>query len=87
MKMGGIRKPRLGNTDLLVFAKSQGWILPGGELAKGELAYADQRNINYSKPEARDWYAKQQAHYIPDGVDFFGTMKVKPTILPSIGGT
>jgi hypothetical protein len=31
-KMGGIRKPRLGNTASISYAMSQGWILPGGEL-------------------------------------------------------
>jgi len=68
--MGGIRKPRLGNTELLKFAKSKGYILPGDEMlgASGSkqlegVLYADQRNINYSIPEARTWYAEQQAHY------------------------
>jgi len=67
--MGGIRKPRLGNTALLKEAQGKGYLFAGGEL--GELGYAEARNINYSIPEARTWYAKHQAHYIPDGVDFF----------------
>jgi alpha-glucosidase len=71
-RMGGIRKPRLGNTDLLTFAKSKGWIFPGGEADRDLLGlYAMQRNVNYSIPEARDWYAQQQAHYYSDGVSFF----------------
>jgi len=67
--MGGIRKPRLGNTALLKEALAKGFILPGGE--RRGVGYADQRNINFSIPEARDWYAEKQAHYISDGVDFF----------------
>lgn len=77
-RMGGIRKPRLGNTDLLKFAKSKGYILPGGEMVSTSGSkqlevglYAEQRNINYSMPEARTWYAQQQAHYYDDGVSFF----------------
>jgi len=73
-RMGGIRKPRLGNTELLKLAKSKGYILPGDESGSRQLEgvlYADQRNINYSIPEARTWYAEQQAHYYDDGVSFF----------------
>eukprot|EP00656_Telonema_subtile_P007115 TRINITY_DN1332_c0_g1_i3.p1 TRINITY_DN1332_c0_g1~~TRINITY_DN1332_c0_g1_i3.p1 ORF type:complete len:602 (+),score=90.45 TRINITY_DN1332_c0_g1_i3:282-2087(+) len=69
-RMGGIRKPRLGNTALLQLAGSKGYLLPGGEL-KGELGYAEQRNLDFSKPETREWYSEQQQHYITDGVDFF----------------
>ena len=68
--MGGIRKPRLGNTDLLNFARRKGWLLPGGE-ASGVAEYADQRNLDFSIPAARAWYVEQQAHYIDEGVDFF----------------
>jgi len=71
-RMGGIRKPRLGNTDLLNFARSKGWIFPGGEMDTSLLGlYALQRNINFSIPEAREWYAQKQAHYYSDGVNFF----------------
>ena len=52
--MGGIRKPRLGNTALLQEAQSKGYLFAGGELAQGELGYAEQRNINFSLPAARE---------------------------------
>ena len=90
IRMGGIRKPRLGNTDLLNEARGKGYLLPGGERRRRRLAnawptntighisaereplqYADQRNINYSIPEARAWYAEHQKHYISEGVSFF----------------
>jgi len=70
LRMGGIRKPRLGNTELLNFARSKNWILPGEE-ASNELSYAAQRNLNFSIPELRNWYAEQQLHYLEDGVSFF----------------
>ena len=34
-------------------------------------AEGGRRNLNYSKPEVRDWYAEQQAHFLTDGVDFY----------------
>ena len=69
--LAGIRKPRLGNTALIQYAAQQGWILPGGELAAGQLGYAEGRNVNFSIPAAREWYVQQQAHYVSTGVDFF----------------
>jgi alpha-glucosidase len=69
-RMGGIRKPRLGNTELLDYARSKNWILPGEE-ASDELGYAAQRNLNFSIPDVRYWYAEQQQHYLEDGVSFF----------------
>ena len=71
IRMGGIRKPRLGNTALLDEARQKGFLLPGGEASEAKLGYANQRNINYSIPAARDWYAQHQKHYIADGVAFF----------------
>lgn len=57
---GGIRKPRLGNSQLLQQAYSNGWTL-------GQ----DDRNLNYSKSAVRDWYTQQQMHYHKDGVTFY----------------
>lgn len=59
MRFGGIRKPRLGNSDLLVMAANKGWLLP------------NQRNLNYSTAALRTWYQEQHAHYLNDGVDFW----------------
>ena len=67
--MGGIRKPRLGNTALLQEAAELGILLPGDE--SSALGYANGRNINYSNPDARNWYASKEEHYLTDGVSFF----------------
>mmetsp|Transcript_136081 Transcript_136081/g.339375 ORF Transcript_136081/g.339375 Transcript_136081/m.339375 type:complete len:769 (-) Transcript_136081:88-2394(-) len=75
-RMGGIRKPRLGNTHLLNMARSKGWILPGGEPAGSwppDLAgaYAKDRCLDFSNKEVRNWYSKHLAHFVEDGVDFW----------------
>jgi alpha-glucosidase len=67
--MGGIRKPRLGNTAILAMAKAAGYLLPGGEL-ESQVGYAEGRNLNYTQ-QTRDWYAKQEAPLLAAGVDFF----------------
>ena len=76
--MGGIRKPRLGNVALLDEARAKHFLLPGGEVVMGgeaaeagQVRYAEQRNLNFSMTEAREWYAEKQAHYLSDGVSFF----------------
>lgn len=73
---GGIRKPRLGNTDLLHMAHKKGWILPGGEVGgryppRPEKSYAWGRGLNFSNPEVRDWYGSSSAHLLKDGVEFW----------------
>jgi alpha-glucosidase (family GH31 glycosyl hydrolase) len=60
MRFGGIRKPRLGNSDLITMAKNNGWILPNAA-----------RNLNYTNPDVRAWYAKQTLHFLADGVDYY----------------
>ncbi len=59
MRMMGIRKPRLCNTELLSYARSQGWLVEGG---------LNGRDLNYSIPAMRQWYSKNQAHFRTDGV-------------------
>jgi len=79
VRFAGIRKPRYGNSDVLKFAKSKGWILPQGEPAGDAPGppdqppgyYAQGRQVNYSNPEARAWYAEHMAHYTTEGVDFW----------------
>lgn len=75
LRVGGIRKPRLGNTSELAAAQSRGWLLPGG-VATGKwppeaLTYADQRNLNFSIPEARSWYAQHAQRLLDAGMDFW----------------
>jgi len=67
LRFGGIRKPRFGNSDLLVMARQQGWTI--GQASGGGAG--GNRNLNYSIPEVRDYYAKAQGHYLTDGVEFF----------------
>jgi alpha-glucosidase len=76
VKFGGLRKPRLGNTELLEQATAKGWILPqaepGGRWPPNMArSYAWHRNLNYSDPEVRKWYGEQIKAYIQDGVEFW----------------
>lgn len=68
MRFGGIRKPRLGNADLIKMSIEKGWDVNSDRSGGAE---GGRRNLNYSKSEVRDWYAEQQAHFLTDGVDFY----------------
>jgi hypothetical protein len=50
MHFGGIRKPRLGNSDLLVMAHSKNWTVDtsGGN--------GGTRNLNYTVADLREWW-------------------------------
>jgi alpha-glucosidase len=61
----GIRKPRLGNSDLLKMARSGGWILAPG--SSGERI--DTRCLNFANPAVRDWYADQMIPLLRQGID------------------
>jgi alpha-glucosidase len=63
LRMMGIRKPRLCNPDLLNLARNNGWLIPNSDL--------NGRNLNYTLPAVREWYAQQQLHYLQDGVQAF----------------
>jgi len=76
IKVGGIRKPRLGNKDLLKDAGEKGWLFSHGEPGgifppKWEDAYAVGRNVNFSNPEARAWYAQKTSHFFEEGMSFW----------------
>mmetsp|Transcript_126746 Transcript_126746/g.405846 ORF Transcript_126746/g.405846 Transcript_126746/m.405846 type:complete len:773 (+) Transcript_126746:92-2410(+) len=75
-RVGGIRKPRLGDTELLALAKNNGWILGNGEPAGGYPpdkagAYAKERNLDFANPAVRNWYSQNLAHFVEDGMDFW----------------
>jgi len=76
VRMGGIRKPRLGNTDFLSTARFNGWLLAGGA-DEGQFpsdmdrVYAWGRNLNFSNTEVRDWYARQLLHLLNVGISFW----------------
>lgn len=66
MRFGGIRKPRLGNSKLLTMARSKNWTYTkqgGGD--------GGSRNLNYSDPNVREWYAAQQKPLLDAGVEFW----------------
>jgi hypothetical protein len=63
IRFGGIRKPRLGNSNLLTMARSKNWTISGHD--------GGSRNLNYSIPELDTWYGKQEMQYLKDGVEFF----------------
>lgn len=68
VRFAGIRKPRLGNSELLDFARTQpSWLLP----TDPEGGYALGRDLNFSTESLRAWYADQVRHYVDDGVAFF----------------
>jgi len=60
IKFIGIRKPRLGNSTSLAFARRKGW------LAKPET---DSRDLNYRIDSLRQWYALQNKPLLDTGID------------------
>lgn len=68
LRFGGIRKPRLGNSDSLVMAKEKGWLV---DPKAGTGSAYNARDLNYSIPAVREWYADQMSHFLRDGVDFW----------------
>eukprot|EP00931_Biecheleriopsis_adriatica_P084706 TRINITY_DN5867_c0_g1_i1.p1 TRINITY_DN5867_c0_g1~~TRINITY_DN5867_c0_g1_i1.p1 ORF type:complete len:756 (+),score=126.51 TRINITY_DN5867_c0_g1_i1:71-2338(+) len=74
--VGGIRKPRIGNTEVLKELREKGWIWEHGEPAGAyppyyEGAYAIGRGLNFSMPEVRDWYAQKLQPLLADGMSFW----------------
>jgi alpha-glucosidase len=60
----GIRKPRLGNTDLLAMLRARHWNLE--EKGGGQF---QSRNMDFSNPALRDWYVDQSSNLLSAGVD------------------
>jgi alpha-glucosidase len=58
----GIRKPRLGNSGSISFFKQKGWMLPTD--SKSYQA----RDIDFSNPDVRAWYAEHSQPLLKDGV-------------------
>jgi alpha-glucosidase len=65
MRFGGIRKPRLGNTELLNMARNKSWLVGAGSGDGGG------RNLNYTRADVQTWYAAQQAPLLKAGVEYF----------------
>ncbi|MGD0744912.1 MAG: TIM-barrel domain-containing protein [Verrucomicrobiota bacterium] len=61
-----IRKPRLGNSELLQMIREKHWDLPDWRSINGMLA---SRMLNYRDPVVRTWYADQLAPLLACGID------------------
>jgi len=61
-----IRKPRLGNSDLLRMMREKHWGLPDWQKIRGMLA---SRMLDYRQPAVRSWYAQQLGPLLNCGID------------------
>ena len=66
LRFGGIRKPRLGNSALIAMAEQKGWSVRQPSGGNG-----GPRNLNFSRADTRQWYHEQNAHFLPEGVEFW----------------
>jgi alpha-glucosidase len=62
----GIRKPRMGNSDVLAMMRAKGWMLnPGDDPKKNATERLfQQREVNFVNPNFRDWYAAQSQNLL-----------------------
>jgi len=67
----GIRKPRLGNSEVLAQLRGRGWIHASAGLDNGAFAGrgTEQRLLDFSVPEVRNWYADQLIALLKAGID------------------
>jgi len=61
VRVVGIRKPRLGNSETLKMIRAKGWDMPQ---ARG----IDARGLNFQNPDASAWYAQQLGKSIDAGI-------------------
>jgi alpha-glucosidase len=66
LRMVGIRKPRLGNSDNLTLARNKGWIIPSTSPDP-----SNRRNIDFSNPDLRAWYQDNLRKFDEIGVAGF----------------
>lgn len=59
----GIRKPRLGNDELLKMVRSNGWDLKSHWAGK-----VPSRDLDFADPNLREWYIQQSAGLLKDGI-------------------
>lgn len=76
IRVGGIRKPRLGNTDFLEMARSKNWILPFAEPGgawppESGAPYAEERNLDFRQSAVREWYAEHIGPLLETGMSFW----------------
>ncbi len=61
VRVVGIRKPRMGNSETLKMIRAKGWDLP-------QAGGIDARGLNFQNPDARAWYAQQLGKLIDAGI-------------------
>lgn len=66
IRFGGIRKPRFGNSTLLVMARENGWLM--GQMGVPGATPDKTRNLNYSMPAVREFYSHANDLFLHDGV-------------------
>jgi alpha-glucosidase len=66
-----IRKPRLGDSDLLEQSRGRGWIRAADVIGRNPFAGrgTEQRLLDYSRPDVRNWYANQLIPLVKAGID------------------
>jgi len=65
IRFAGIRKPRMGDADVLQMARENDWVLSGHQVD------GTGRNLNYTVAAVRDWYARQQRPLLDAGVEYW----------------
>jgi len=76
IRVGLLRKARIGNSELLKMLRSKQYIMPGATPGGSwppdfNHSYAQGRCLDFSQEAVRKWYGQQQAHYLDEGVDFW----------------
>lgn len=65
LRIVGIRKPRLGNSENLVLARSKGWMLSGDNTSNGT------RDLDYSNPGLQAWWQENNRKFVEAGMAGF----------------
>ncbi|CAK9084348.1 unnamed protein product, partial [Durusdinium trenchii] len=75
IRVAGIRKPRMGNSAVIEELEDKKWLLPhcepAGRYPPVYPGYSCGRNVDFSIPEARDWYAKELQPLLNAGMSFW----------------
>ena len=66
----GIRKPRIGNSDNLVMARSKGWILPVNP-ADPNNDNIRTRNLDFSNTDVQAWWQTNNRKFVESGMAGF----------------
>ena len=66
----GIRKPRIGNSDNLVLARSKGWILPSNP-DDPNGADIKSRDLDYANPAVQAWWEENNRKFVEAGMAGF----------------